>query len=254
MAIHSVVRTDIERRASSRFTAKSLAFLRQLSRNNRREWFAERKDVYEELVRTPMVALIERLAEEFRGFAPDLIASPRVSLYRIYRDTRFSADKAPLKTHVAAVFPHRLLPKHEGAGLYIEIATRHVWLGGGMYMPSTAQLHLVRERIATHYKRLRGIVSAPPFRRAVGELRGDQLQRIPRGFPPDHPAAEFLKFRQFLAGCERPADFATSPGFTRDVIRIFRAISPLISFLNAPLVASLESARASNSAWARIDG
>lgn len=244
----------VERRAAPRFTPKSLAFLRQLARNNRREWFAPRKAIYEEIVRAPMVALVERLAEEFRAFAPDLVASPRASLYRIYRDTRFSADKTPLKTHVAAVFPHRLLPKHEGAGLYIEVATRHVWLGGGMYMPSTAQLHLVREHIAAHHKRLRRIVLAPSFRRAVGELSGEQLQRVPRGFPPDHPAADFLKFRQFLAGCEHPADFAISPSFTRDVVRIFKAIAPLISFLNAPLVAGLHSAGASAPAWARLDG
>ena len=95
----------------------ALAFLRALKRNNRREWFKPRKEKYEQLVRTPMVGFIERLATDLRAFAPDLIASPKVSLYRIYRDTRFSENKTPYKTHVAAVFPCCTLPKHQGAGL-----------------------------------------------------------------------------------------------------------------------------------------
>ena len=109
--------------SQARFTPQTLAFLRALKRNNRREWFHQRKERYEEVVRAPMIALVERLALDFAEFAPDLVATPRASMYRIYRDTRFSADKTPLKTHVAAVFPHRLLPKHEGAGMYIEVAT-----------------------------------------------------------------------------------------------------------------------------------
>jgi uncharacterized protein (TIGR02453 family) len=223
--------------AQDRFTPQTLAFLRTLARNNRREWFQERKDRYEEVVRAPMEALVERLAVDFRDFAPDLIATPRASMYRIYRDTRFSADKTPLKTHVAAVFPHRLLPKHEGAGLYLEVSAQHVWYGGGMYMPSTSQLHLVREHIAANHRRFRTLVESPAFRRTFGELSGEQLKRVPLGFPKDHPAADFLKFRQFLAGCEKPAAFAVSPGFYRSIVAAFRVLAPVIAFLNAALIA-----------------
>ena len=231
-----------------RFTPQTLAFLRALARNNRRDWFHERKDRYEEVVRAPMAALVERLAVEFRDFAPDLVATPRASMYRVYRDTRFSADKTPLKTHVAAVFPHRLLPKHEGAGLYLEVAPQHVWFGGGMYMPSTSQLHLVREHIAANHRRLRTMVESPAFRRIFGEVTGDRLKRVPLGFPKDHPAAEFLKLRQFLAGCEKPAAFATSPGFYRSLVGAFRVLAPLIAFLNAPLIAG-RGRGADPSAW-----
>jgi uncharacterized protein (TIGR02453 family) len=103
-----------------RFSPKALSFLRALKRNNKREWFKARKDQYDALLRAPMIEIIERLAIDLRSFAPDLVASPKVSLYRVYRDTRFSANKAPLKTHVAAVFPCRSLQKHRGAGLYFE--------------------------------------------------------------------------------------------------------------------------------------
>ena len=223
------------------FTARTLAFLRALERNNRREWFHERKARYEADVRAPMVALVERLAADIRGFAPDLMANPRTSIYRPYRDTRFASNKAPLKTNIAAVFPHRLLPKHEGAGFYLEVAPRHVWYGGGIYMPSSAQLYQLREHIAAHHRRLGRLVGAAAFRRTFGSLEGEQLQRTPRGYAPDHPAAAFLKYRQFLAFCERPAEFATDAGFYRTLLGAFRVLAPLVDFLNEPLVAGLQS-------------
>jgi uncharacterized protein (TIGR02453 family) len=229
--------------STAAFTPRTLAFLRALERNNRREWFHARKDRYETDVRAPMVALVERLASDFTGFAPDVLASPRASMYRPYRDTRFSANKTPLKTNVAAVFPHRLLPKHEGAGFYVEVAPHHVWFGGGMYMPSSAQLYQVREHIAAEHARLSRIVGSAAFRRTFGTLEGEQLRRVPRGFAPDHPAGAFLKYRQFLAGCERPAEFAIEPGFYRALVAAFRTLAPLVAFLNEPLVAGLQPDR-----------
>ena len=223
------------------FTPRTLAFLRALERNNRREWFHARKDRFDAEVRAPMIALVERLAAEFAVFAPDLVANPRASLYRPYRDTRFSANKAPIKTHIGAIFPHRLLPKHEGAGFYVEVAPHHVWFGGGMYMPSGAVLYQVREQVAAEHRRLARIVGSAAFRRTFGALEGEQLKRVPRGFPPDHPAGPYLKFKQFLAGCERPAEFATSPAFYRTLVGAFKTLAPLVEFLNEPLVAGLQS-------------
>jgi len=219
-----------------RFSAGTLSFLRRLKRNNRREWFNAHRDEYDAYVRAPMIAVIERLAVDFRSLAPDVVASPKRSLYRIHRDIRFSEDKKPYKTHVAASFPCRDLPKHEGAGLYFHVSPDDVWVGGGMYAPMTPQLHAVREHIAANSRRLRKIVSAPGFKRAVGSLEGERLQRVPRGFPKDHEAAEFLKYRQFLAGCEFPASFATSPKFYSGLLGVFRQIAPLVAFLNEPLL------------------
>lgn len=219
-----------------RFSPKSLAFLRALKRNNDREWFKARKEQYETLLRAPLVEVIERLAIDFQSFAPDLLASPKVSVYRIYRDTRFSENKAPLKTNVAAMFPCRGLGKHQGAGLYFEVAPQWVWVGGGMYAPDTAMLHAERDHIARHVKRLRTIVESPGFRKTVGKLEGERLQRVPPGFPKDHPAAEFLKYRQFLAGKEFPAAFACSPRFYAGLVSTFKQIAPLIGFLNEPLL------------------
>jgi uncharacterized protein (TIGR02453 family) len=217
------------------FSPRALSFLRALKRNNDRDWFKARKEQYETLLRAPMIAMIEQLAVEFRAFAPDLVASPKASLYRIYRDTRFSDNKAPLKTHIAAIFPPRGLPKHQGAGLYFHIAPDEVWIGGGMYAPDTSILQAEREHIAANSKRLRSIIESPAFRRTVGPLDGEKLQRVPRGFAKDHPAADLLKHRQFLAGKELPGRFACNPRFYREVVHVFRHLAPLITFLNEPL-------------------
>ncbi len=219
----------------SGFPPGAVPFLRALKRNNNRDWFRQRKEQYELLLRAPMAALVERLAGDLRPFAPELIADPKRCLFRIYRDTRFSADKRPLKTNVAAHFPSRELTKGCGAGLYLEVAPEWVWIGGGMYSPESWELNAVREHIAAHSRQLRAIVASPSFRRTVGELEGEQLQRVPRGYDKDHEAAEYLKRRQFIAGKEFPASLASSPRMYSTVVSVFREVAPLVQFLNAPL-------------------
>ena len=215
---------------------RSLAFLRALKRNNRREWFQPRKEQFDADVREPMLAIVERLAGDLHSIAPEIVVDPKTAMYRIYRDTRFSENKTPYKTHVAAVFPWRGLAKHEGAGLYFHVSPDEVWMGGGMYSPQTAQLQAVREHIAGNVRRMRAIVESPGFRRHVGELEGERLQRVPHGFPKDHAAAEYLKYRQFLAGRELPPAFACNPKFYSTLVTVFRQVAPLARFLNEPLV------------------
>ncbi|OFW25138.1 MAG: hypothetical protein A3H97_19885 [Acidobacteria bacterium RIFCSPLOWO2_02_FULL_65_29] len=219
-----------------RFSRKAIAFLRALKRNNRREWFTPRKDQYEELLRTPMLEIVEQLALDFRSIAPELSAGPK-SVFRIYRDTRFSSDKSPYKTNVSAVFPHKDLPKLGGAGLYFEVTPTWVWVGGGLHTPDGPMLQKEREHIAEDLRRFRSIVESPAFKRHVGTIEGGELlQRVPRGFAPDHPAAQYLRYRMFIAGREFPASFATTPKFYAGVLDVFRHMTPLIRFLNEPLV------------------
>jgi len=221
---------------SNPFSSKTVSFLRALKRHNDREWFRARKDEYETHVRGPMIAVVERLAEDFRSFAPELIASPRHSLFRQYRDTRFSANKKPLKTNAAAVFRTRDLPKPQGAGLYFEIAPGWVWIGGGMWRPEPPELVRLREHIAGTWPELRVITRAAGFRRRFQELSGDTTTRVPRGYPADHPAAAFLKHRQLYAGAEFPASLAFSRTFYPTLVATFKGLMPLVRFLNEPLV------------------
>src|SRR3954465_13863291 len=147
-----------------RFGKEALAFLARLKRNNRREWFNARKDEYEAVVRQPMFAIIERLAVDMRTLAPELHVSPK-SIYRIYRDVRFSENKQPYKTHIAASFWHRELGKGGGAGMYFHVEPDGVWIGGGMYAPDTSQLHRVGEQIANNVGHFRSIVESTAFKR-----------------------------------------------------------------------------------------
>lgn len=219
------------------FTPKTLSFLRALKRHNEREWFHAHRDEFEAHCRGPIIAVVEQLAKDFRAFAPELIADPKVSLFRQFRDTRFSHDKTPLKTNVAAVFPNRTLGRMNGAGLYFEVSPTYVWIGGGLHEPETSQLHLVREHIAARHRQLDAIVKSPGFRK-IGGLQGQTLTRVPRGFDKDHKAAAYLRHKQFLGFREEPAAFATSKDFYKQLVWTMKTLAPLIRFLNEPLIAA----------------
>ncbi len=223
------------------FTRQTLTFLRALKRHNDREWFRAHKPQYEQQVRGPMIALVERLRGDLPRFAPEVVADPKVCLYRPYRDTRFSDDKRPLKTNVAAHFPTRGFAKGEGAGLYLEVTPEWCWIGGGLYMPSSPALVAIREHLAGHYRQLDAVVTSRGFRRIVGTLEGEQLTRMPRGYPADHPAGDYLRYKQFLAGREFKPAFAFDKGFYREVLKIFEQVARLTRFLNEPLAARLKA-------------
>jgi uncharacterized protein (TIGR02453 family) len=218
------------------FTAKTLSFLRSLHRHNDREWFHARRAQYELHVRAPMVAVIERLADDLRHVGPEFAADVKTSLFRPFRDTRFSENKAPLKTHVAARFPHRVLGRGNGAGLYFEVAPGWVWIGGGIWAPEAPQLEAIREHVATHHHELTRLLAAPAMRK-LGGLKGDRLTRVPRGYAKDHPAAALLVYRQFMGIREEAGEFATRRDFYRQLLETFTALVPLCRFLNEPLLA-----------------
>lgn len=218
------------------FPKAGLNFLKNLKRNNNREWFQKYRPVYEESVRSPMIQLIEALAKEFEEFAPEILASPKSSLFRIYRDTRFSKDKRPFKTHVAASFSVRGLQRHEGAGFYFHIAPTELWIGGGIYRPVPDELRSVRDHIANNYEHLKKIVEARQFRKLFGTLSGEQSSRMPRGYPADHPAEHYLRHKDLLAARELAPAEGTKPNFLETLVESFRAMHPLIRFLNEPLL------------------
>ncbi len=224
------------------FPEEGLRFLSALKRNNKREWFQKRKAVYIESLKEPMAAFIVAVSADLATFAPEMIGNPRVSAYRIYRDTRFSPNKAPYKTHVAAVFPRRGLEKHAGAGFYVHLSPEEVYVGGGLFRPLSADLHALREHLAANHALFRSTVGAPRFRKLFGTFSGEQLTRVPRGFARDHPAADLLRYKQFLASRSLEPAQATTPGFYPEVIRTFKTLLPMIRFLNDPIAARNQNA------------
>ncbi len=154
------------------FPAEAMKFFRALKRNNRREWFQPRKEIYLEHVKGPMVELVAALTAEMMSFAPAYVREPEAAIYRIYRDTRFSPDKTPYKTHIAAIFPRRGFEKHAAASFYFSVSPEEVEVAGGVYMPGPDELRAIREHLAGHYEEFRRIVAARPLRRLMGELVG----------------------------------------------------------------------------------
>jgi uncharacterized protein (TIGR02453 family) len=218
------------------FSEEAFKFFRGLVRNNNREWFLPRKPVFEEHVKGPMRDLVEQLNSAMKPFAPDYVTEPAKAIYRFYRDTRFSADKSPYKTQIAASFRHRSVTECGGAGFYFSVSHKELAVGGGVYMPSPETLRAIRGYMAEHHADFRRIVQVPGLRRLLGELHGEQLSRTPKGFPADHPAADLLRYKMYLLYVELPAGLATTPAIQKEIVKRFRAMTPFLNFLNTPLL------------------
>ncbi len=223
------------------FPSEALKFLRGLERNNRREWFQSRKEIFDTKVKAPMIDLVEAINAELPGFAPEHINDPKNAVYRIYRDTRFSPDKTPYKTHIAAIFPRR------GVG-QAEL--------GGILHSSFAEVFRNRGAAPTCPDRRSCGQFAPGSRRIMrpsarpregrksswGKLHGDSLTRSPKGFDPDHPAADLIRMKSWLYWIELDSGLAETPKLFTEVMKRFRAAAPVVDMLNAPLITSRRKA------------
>ncbi len=218
------------------FAPAALEFFRKLDKNNNRDWFQAHKHIFQEQVRAPMVELVETINRELLEFAPEHVTEAKKAIYRIYRDIRFSKDKTPYKTHIAANFPRRGLEKHACGGYYFSVGLEGVEVAGGVYMPGPEQLLAIRKYLAVHHEECRRLMSAKPLRLAMGDLLGDELTRAPKGFPPDHPAADLLRKKQLYFYVVLDSRLATTPRLPAEVLKRFRLMSPFIDFINAPLL------------------
>jgi uncharacterized protein (TIGR02453 family) len=218
------------------FSPQALTFPRNLKRNNRREWFQPRKAEYEELIKLPMMELIGCLNEEFARFAPNYVTTGDRATYRIYRDTRFSKDKSPYKTHISAIFPRNSAAKKEGAVFYFHFTEKELLVFGGVYMPEREELLAYRSLLQDRYEEMQEILRDQKLRRVAGQLQGEQLSRMPKGFPTDHPAESLLRGKQWYLEKTLDASTVTSPKLLPELARHFGAMAPLVEFLNQALV------------------
>jgi uncharacterized protein (TIGR02453 family) len=222
--------------AFSGFPPEAMQFFRGLARNNNRDWFLPRKSIFEEKVKQPMRELVELVNAGMKSYAPEHVNEPDKAIYRFYRDTRFSKDKTPYKDRIAATFPRRGLARHEGAGYYFAVSHKEVAIGGGVYMPMPETLRATREQIAAHPAEFRKLINGSAARKLYGSVQGEQLSRVPKGFACDHPAADLLRYKQFLFYVTLPPDIAATPAIVPAIGKHFRAIAGFVDFLNAPFV------------------
>ncbi len=218
------------------FPREGINFLKKLKRNNNRRWFEAHKKEYEEYVKLPMYSFIVSLQSHFGKFAPEFDLNPKRSVFRIYRDIRFSADKTPYKTHVAAHFVLRGRPKgFLGSGYYVEFAPGGLYTGGGIYIPDSEQLKKIRHAISTRHEEFLSIVMDRRFQKLFAPFEWSQLKRVPRGYDENDPMAKWLKYKQFFVGVSWPESKCYNEKFADEAAKIFEATTPLVRFLNSSL-------------------
>ena len=214
---------------NSSFTPDLFAFFRDLKRNNNREWFTANKDRYVASVEAPMLQFIRDVGERLPDISPSFRADARRfggSLYRIYRDTRFSPDKTPYKPWTAATFRHRAARGEvEAPGFYIRLSPTENFGGGGIYHPSMPSLTRIRQHIVDNPRGWNVV------KQAGGQLGGDSLKRAPAGFDPAHRFIEDLRRKSFYTGEEFTEADVTSAGFIDQFMGACRNSAPLVKFL-----------------------
>jgi uncharacterized protein (TIGR02453 family) len=180
-----------------------------------------------------MLALIEEINHAMEDFAPEHIRLPHKAMFRIYRDTRFSADKRPYKTHVAAWWVRAGMEKTSGAGFYCHFSPTETIVAAGAYMPTGDQLLAIRQHIEAHHQELRALLANRKLKAAMEEFEGNRLKRPPRGFCSESPAIDLLVCRQWGVSATLPAEAAIAPGLVKQIARRFALAAPLVHFLNA---------------------
>lgn len=228
------------------FRPEAVQFLADLTANNDRAWFQPRKGEYEEFLKRPLEALCAALAEEFAARGLPLRADPAKSPFRIYRDVRFAKDKSPYKTNIGASFPwtgeaagdvegrSHTANVHSSGG-YFHLSPGEIYVGGGYWHPEKPWLDAFRRRVDADPDELRTLLDAPAFAETFGALSrdGHALQRVPAGYPADHPAAEILKLKDVVFGRRLSDAEAESPDLPDTIADSFAAGIPLLRYLAA---------------------
>jgi uncharacterized protein (TIGR02453 family) len=225
------------------FSRGALTFLRQLKRNNRREWFQANRETYDREVLEPLKLLVEEVDVRFGHFAPEYIGDPKRSIFRIHRDVRFSKDKSPYKTHAASWFKHRNAghgvgseTHGGGAGFYFHLEPGGSLVAGGIWMPPRPTLNRLRDSIATKPAAFEKSMSAPAFKRRFGKLSEEaMLTRLPRGFAPGHPAERWLRYQSFTVHAMLSDAEVLDRRVVDRVERDFKTMLPFVRWLNSSL-------------------
>jgi len=222
---------------NTHFTPAALKFLRGLKKNNDRAWFEARRDLYEHELKAPMLALIDGVNHAMAEFAPSHVRPAPKIMMRIYRDTRFSADKRPYKHHIAAWWAKQGMEKTSGGGYYLHISPEEVHISAGCYMPQREQLAAIRRWMAEHHEEFRAlrkkILKPRKGERApMTIVSSHELTRMPKGFPAGHPADELARAQTWGVQQILPGEIALEPALQRTIVAGFQRAAPLVDALN----------------------
>ncbi|MBL4802710.1 MAG: DUF2461 domain-containing protein [Emcibacter sp.] len=218
------------------FKADFWQFFRDLKQNNNREWFAENKERYKDTVVAPVSAFISAVAPALRDISRHYNADPRPnkgSMFRIYRDVRFSKDKRPYKEHAAAQFRHHMGKDAHAPGFYVHLEEGNIIYGGGIWTPPSDALGKIRQRIVDKPNKWQAVISDKGICDQFGGIRGDGLKRPPRGFDADSPHMDDLKRKSFFAMKNLgDTDVVMTSSFVDEVISTFEVATPLMHFIS----------------------
>lgn len=215
-------------------SAGMFKFLRDLAANNDRDWFKANKARYEKRVKEPALAFINAFGPLLAKISPHFRADVRAqggSLFRIHRDTRFSKDKSPYKTHTGIQFRHEVGKDAHCPGFYLHLEPGRVFMGLGIWHPDSQTARLIRERIADHPTEWKKAVYGKSFA-GTFKMEGDSLKRPPRGFDPEHKYIDDLKRKDFIAGAKISQKMVISPEFLNEFYGFCKRGAPLVRFLS----------------------
>ncbi len=219
--------------ADAHFTPRLFSFLKDLARHNDREWFNANKERYERDLKAPKLAFIADIEAPLMKLSPHLVADPSPnggSMFRSYRDVRFSPDKRPYKTHAAAQFRHEAGKDVHAPGRYLHLAPGECFCGGGVWRPDSKTLKAVRAKIDEDPKAWKKATRGKSFVEHF-TLGGEQLKRAPKGYDPDHPEIEDLRRKDFASMTTFKQSEVTAPGFVKVVVQRYRTMAPFMRFL-----------------------
>jgi uncharacterized protein (TIGR02453 family) len=219
------------------FTPELFVFLLQLKRHNNREWFQANKKRYETSVRDPLIKFIEDFRPRLHNISPHFIAEPKASggsLLRIYRDLRFRPDAPPYQTMAAARFPHQAWKQVRTPGFYLHLEPHCSFLGSGLWHPDPETRAKVREAIIATTSQWKRVTSGNRFK-ALCELSGDSMKRMPPGCDINHSFAGDLKRKDFITVTNFSESQIIAPDFLKMVTRACQAAAPFMEFLTRAL-------------------
>lgn len=215
-------------------TSDLLSFLTDLKSNNNREWFAVHKKEYE-LVKSQFEEFVAQLIQDFAAFENMQGIEPKHCIFRIYRDVRFSKDKAPYKAWFSAAFSEggKNSPYMD---YYVHIEPgNQSFIGGGMYAPAPEHLAKFRQEIDYNGDQLMELVNNPKFASNFGRFQGDALKKAPKGYADDHPHLELLKQKQFFFWKHFTDEEVLKSDFQLQIIQLAKLLKPVLDFLNTSI-------------------